>query len=214
MVTTFKSALESALTKTGRSLLSVAKEAGVSYDQLKSLRQGKSRRTNVDDAMRVAKVFGVSLDDFYAGHLTPEKPIISVAGKVGAGAIVSLIDDHAKGDGLYHIQCPPQISPCGIVAVEIEGTSMTPTYQPGDILLYTRTTLGVPSEAIGRICICEDDLGRVWLKAVKIGSEENTFSLLSLNPDAENMHGVQLKWAAPIRLHIPKEFVISAEPTY
>lgn len=134
-------------------------------------------------------------------------PAIAVAGKVGAGAKVDLIDAYTKGDGLYHVACPPQISPHGIVAVEVEGTSMAPTYEPGAVLFYSRETIGIPTEAIGRICVCEDEAGRAWVKQVKVGTEEGTFSLISLNPEAENMHGVRLKWAAPVRLSLPPEFV-------
>lgn len=207
MENTFKNALEHALEKTGRSLRSVAIKAGVSYDQLKSLRQGKSQKTNVDDAMKVARAFGVSLEDFYAGELTPLEPVIAIAGHVGAGARVELSDPHSKGDGIYHIKCPSEMSPRGIVGVEVLGDSMTPIYHPCDILLYSREALGVPSEAIGKVCICEDDEGRAWVKVVRTGSREGTFSLISVNPEADNMHGVRLKWAAPVRMHIPSDLV-------
>ncbi|MDA1326259.1 MAG: phage repressor protein [Proteobacteria bacterium] len=207
MEKTFRDALEHALEKTGKSLRSVAIEAGVSYDQLKSLRQGKSQKTNVDDAMKVARAFRVSLEDFYNGDLTAVTPSITVAGLVGAGARVDLSDPHAKGDGIYHIKCPSEMSPHGVVAVEVSGDSMAPIYQQGDVLIYSRDTLGVPSEAIGKICICEDAGGQAWVKVLRTGSEEGTFSLLSVNPEAENMHGVRLKWAAPVKMHVPNEFI-------
>lgn len=210
MENTFKNALDHALEETGRSLRSVAIKAGVSYDQLKSLRQGKSQKTNVDDAMKVAHAFGVSLEDFYAGVLSSTQPIIAVAGRVGAGARVDLTDTHAKGGGLYHIKCPSEISPHGIVGVEVDGDSMAPIYQPGDVLLYTRDALGVPTDAIGKICVCEDDTGQAWVKVLRSGSQEGTFSLISVNPEAENMHGVRVRWAAPVRLHLPAEFVVNA----
>lgn len=207
MEKTFRDALEHALEKTGKSLRSVAIEAGVSYDQLKSLRQGKSQKTNVDDAMKVARVFGVSLEDFYEGALTSLTPVIAVAGHVGAGARVDLSDPHAKGDGIYHIKCPSEMSPRGVVGVEVSGDSMAPIYQQGDVLIYSRDALGVPSEAIGKICVCEDSEGRAWVKVLRTGSKEGTFSLISVNPEAENLHGVNLKWAAPVRMHVPREFV-------
>ena len=182
-------------------------KADVSYDQLKGLMQGKSKTTNFDDGIKVAAAFGVSVEDFLAGNLLFDRPAVSVAGHVGAGAIVELADAHAKGDGLYHIACPPQVSPHGIVGVEVRGDSMAPIYQPGDVLLYTRDALGVPSEAIGKICICEDEDGRAWVKVVRTGSQEGTFSLISVNPESAHMHGIRLKWAAPVRLHLPAEFV-------
>ncbi|WP_370342928.1 S24 family peptidase [Pararhodobacter marinus] len=207
MATTFRNALENALAVTGRSLRSIAIDAGVSYEQLKNLKQGKSQKTNVDDAMKIAAVFGVNLEQFYRGQFSSDVPLIAVAGRVGAGAQVDLVDAFEKGDGLYHVACPAEISPRGVVAVEVEGDSMTPIYQPGEILFYSRDALGIPTEAIGRICVCEDDAGKAWVKVVRVGREEGTFSLISLNPEAENIHGVRLKWAAPVKFNLPPEYV-------
>lgn len=207
METTFKLALDHALAETGKSLRSIAIAAGVSYEQLKNLKQGKSQTTNVDDARKVAAAFGVSLDDFYAGQLHPSAAMIAVAGRVGAGAEVYLVDAYGKGNGLFHVACPPQLNPHGIVAVEVEGDSMSPAYPPGTILFYSRDALGVPTEAIGRVCVCEDISGRAWVKHIKPGLEEGTFSLISLNPHHDPQHGVQLKWAAPVKFSLPPEFV-------
>lgn len=208
----FKEALEHALKSTGRSLRSVAIAAGVSYDQLKSLMQGKSNTTNVDDGLKVASAFGVSVEDFFSGHFLSSAPTIAVAGRVGAGALVDLVDAFEKGDGLYRVACPPQLKPHGIVAVEVEGDSMAPLFRPGSVLFYSRpTSEGVPTEAIGVPCVCEDVGGKAWLKVVKVGSQEGTFSLLSLNPDADNMHGVRLAWAAPVLLSLRPELVERVE---
>ena len=53
-----------ALKETGLPLSKVALGSGVSYDQLKKLRQRPLASTNVDDARAVANVFGVTLDQF------------------------------------------------------------------------------------------------------------------------------------------------------
>lgn len=207
MEKTFREALENALAVTQQSLLSVANRSGVSYEQLKSLMQGKSRRTNFDDGIKVAAAFGVPVEDFLAGRLTNGNHQIAVAGRVGAGATVDLTDNYAKGDGLYHIACPPQLSPSGIVGVEVTGDSMAPLYHPGDVLLYAREAMGVPSEAINRICVAEDHEGQVWVKQVRTGTAQGLFNLISANPAGNNMLDVQLRWAAPVRLHLPAEFV-------
>jgi phage repressor protein C with HTH and peptisase S24 domain len=207
METTFKAALESAMKISGRSLRSIAIAAGVSYEQLKSLNQGKSQKTNVDDAMKVAAAFNVSLEDFYEGNLGRRRATIAVPGRAGAGAEVHLVDDYAKGDGLFHVECPSQLSPHGIVAVEVEGTGMEPAYAEGDLLFYSRDTMGVPNEAIGRMCVCHDENDRCWIKQVKAGTKPGLFNLLSINPTGANMHDVRLVWAAPVKLHLPREFV-------
>ncbi|MHA7870643.1 MAG: S24 family peptidase [Salipiger thiooxidans] len=204
MTRSFKDALEFALKKTGRSLREVTRAAGVSYEQYKGFMQGKSRSTNVDDAFKVAQAFGVSVEDFFAGDLDTATTI-TIAGTVGAGARVPVFDAYEKGDG-PQVECPPGLSPHGIVAVEIEGDSMEPTFSAGDLLFYTRHTHeGVPVDVIGHRCVVEDETGMGWVKQVKLGSGPGLFNLISLNPTADNMHDIKLKWAARVRLHWPAE---------
>lgn len=184
----------------------VALDAGVSYEQLKNLAQGKSKSTNVDDAVRIANSFGISLEAFLEGRmLSSELPTIAIAGKVGAGAQVPLFDAYEKGDG-PQVECPPGLSPYGIVAVEVEGDSMEPVYSAGDLLFYTRNGHdAVLSDDIGHRCVCEDEDGMGWVKQIKPGDEPGLFHLISLNPGANNIWNVRLKWAARVRLHWPEE---------
>ncbi|MDO6586826.1 S24 family peptidase [Salipiger sp. 1_MG-2023] len=204
MFRTFKEALASALSVTGRSLREVTASADVSYEQFKGFLQGKSRSTNVDDAIKVAHAFGVSMEAFMAGQIS--KPsTIAIAGKVGAGAQVPVFDAYAKGDG-PQVECPPGLSPHGIVAVEVEGDSMEPMYSAGDLLFYTRQTdNGIPSDVIGHRCVVEDEDGMGWVKQVKAGDEPGLFHLISLNPGAQTMWNKRLKWAARVRLAWPSD---------
>ena len=141
----------------------------------------------------------------------PVAPTISIAGAVGAGAKVPVFDVYEKGDG-PQVECPPGLTPHGIVAVEVVGDSMEPIYSAGDLLFYTRATHeGVPEEVIGHRCVCEDESSMGWVKQLKRGSEPGLFNLISLNPGADNMHDVRLKWAARVRLHWPAELVRRVE---
>lgn len=181
----------------------MAEMMGISVGLYNGLEQGK-RRMNADYIESASCIFRISPRDL----IDDEPEIVAVPGQAGAGAEVFLCDDHAKGDGLYHVACPPQLSPHGIVAVEVKGDSMEPTYSEGDLLFYSRETAdGVPTEAIGKKVIAETTDGRIWVKQLKLGSEPGLFHLLSLNPAGLNMHDVAVKWAAPVRLHLPKEFV-------
>ncbi|WP_411839225.1 S24 family peptidase [Paracoccus sp. ME4] len=212
MEMTFKIALEHALTVTGRSLRNVAMEAGVSYEQLKNLKQGKAQRTNVDDAMKVAAAFGVTLDDLYAGKLGGVLPVIAVLGRVGAGALVPLIDTDEATGGMFRVGAPSQLlrrAPASqFAAVEVEGDSMAPQYQPGDILFYSRATHeGILDEDIGRPCVVECQDGNAWLKQVKRGDEPGLFHLISLNPTGDNMHNRRIKWASRVILALPEDMV-------
>ncbi|WIY27593.1 S24 family peptidase [Parasedimentitalea psychrophila] len=208
MQQTFRDAFLTAIKNSSKSMRQVALDAGVSYEQLKNLAQGKSKSTNVDDAVRIAASFGTNLEGFLEGQMTPTKrPTIAIAGRVGAGALVPVFDAYEKGDG-PQIECPPGLSPHGIVAVEIEGDSMEPVYSAGDLLLYTRNGHdAVLFDDIGHRCVCEDENGMGWVKQIKPGEEPGLFHLISLNPSASNMWNVRLKWAAKVRLHWPAELI-------
>lgn len=208
MMVTFREALDTAISRTGRTPAEIARRAGITYDKLRNLRQGKSRTTNVDDAMRVAAAFGVSLEDFYNGNLSNIDLRIAVAGRVGAGASVELVDAYAKGEGLYHVACPPQISPTGVVAVEVVGDSMEPVYSEGDVLFYTRNSHeGLPAEDVGKKCIVADMDGRVWVKQVQRGTAAGLFNLVSINPGAQTVWDVAIQWAARVRFHMPADLI-------
>lgn len=208
MKRTFRNAFIAALADTRVSIRQVADASGVSYEQLKKLNQGKSESTNVEDAQKIALYFNRTLDEFLSA--TSNQPnSIAVAGYVGAGAVVPLEDAYVKGDGLYLVECPPQVSPHGVVAVEVQGDSMEPAYSQGDVLFYSRETIGIPTSAIGLRCVCEDINGHGWVKIVKRreGQPEGLFDLHSINADAAPMYDVRLVWAAPIKMHLQAQFV-------
>lgn len=200
----FSEALKTAMSLRGLSLRRVSDISGVSYEQLKKLSQGKTKSTNVDDAQKLAVALGFSLDKFMSGDFSGRESI-AIAGRVGAGAAVPVFDTYEKGDG-PQVEVPPGLNKNGVVAVEIMGDSMEPIYSAGDLLFYTRETHeGVPDDAIGHRCVCEDADGMGWVKQVKRGSEPGLFNLISLNPGADNMHDIRLKWAAKVKLHWPSE---------
>lgn len=202
---TFRDAIIVATDSMGVSLRKLADRSGVSYEQLKKLKQGKSQSTNVDDAMKVAQALGLTFDQLISGDYS-EHSTVAIAGKVGAGAQVPVFDAYEKGDG-PQVEAPPQISASGVVAVEIEGDSMEPVYSAGDLLFYSRVAPdAVPTEAINHRCVCEDENSMGWVKQVKRGTEPGMFHLISLNPGAETMWDVRLKWAAPVKFYLPAEF--------
>lgn len=207
---TFAEAMKLAAKRQKRSLRSIATETGVSYDIMKNLSQGKSEKPNFAAAQKIADALGVSVDGLLDGHVEDiSTPSIAVAGRVGAGAKVPLEDAYEKGDGLYHVACPPQISPRGVVAVEVEGDSMSPAYEAGDVLFYSRDVEGVPSEAVGRKCVVCDDSGDVWVKQVRRreGQPEGLFDLVSINTGTDPRYDVRLKWASPVRMYLPVDLV-------
>ena len=180
----------------------LAEKSGVSRPYIATIESGK-KFPSVEVLNTLAQTFNVRIGDLF-----DDVKHIAIAGKVGAGAKVPLVDAYAKGDGLYRVACPSELqrdSP--IVGVEIDGDSMVPVYQDGDILFYSRDTIGVPTEAMGAICVCEDENDDAWVKHIKPGTAPDKFHLISLNPFVDNMLDVKIKWAAPGKLPGPKALV-------
>ncbi|WP_235865278.1 S24 family peptidase [Alloyangia mangrovi] len=163
------------------------------------------RAISAEELLHISEITG-----FEVPGEDPATNTISIAGKVGAGAQVPVFDAYTKGDG-PQVECPPGLSPHGVVAVEVVGDSMEPVYSAGDLLFYTRETHdGVPEEVVGHRCVVEDVAGMGWVKQVKAGDEPGLFHLISLNPGANTMWNVRLKWAARVRLHWPAELAKKA----
>ena len=112
-MTTFRVALISHLNRTGVSLRKVADGSGVSYEQLKKLKQVEDRTTNVEDAMRVARFFGMTVEEFILGkkstspleivqilsRLSPQsREVLSNAAKAQLDAEASAPGKSGKGD--------------------------------------------------------------------------------------------------------------------
>ena len=64
----FRESLLEKLVETGTSLRQVAEGTGVSYEQLKKLKQVETRKMNVDDAIKVARYFDLTLEELIAGQ--------------------------------------------------------------------------------------------------------------------------------------------------
>ncbi|OLS53778.1 XRE family transcriptional regulator [Rhodovulum sulfidophilum] len=181
----------------------VALAAGMGPTGVRDIISRKTKNPTYANLLKIADVLGVDVQEITGG--AHERPTIAIAGKVGAGARVPVFDVYEKGDG-PQVECPPGLSPHNIVAVEIEGDSMESVYSAGDLLFYTRWSAeGVPSEAIGKRCVCECEDGFGWVKLIRQGREPGLFDLHSFNDQTPPMYGVKLKWAAPIKLHWPAE---------
>lgn len=70
---TFREAFIEYRARSGWSIKHVAEIAEVSDEQLKKLHQGATRSTNVDDAVKVAHAFGVTLDEFLGDDFAADR---------------------------------------------------------------------------------------------------------------------------------------------
>jgi transcriptional regulator with XRE-family HTH domain len=207
----FSEWVSNALARSGLSQAALAEKLGAQLrapmdrSKINKLVLGK-RGLSAEEMIAISEICGVDLPT-----MQKQLPPVAVVGRVGAGARVPLIDAFEKGDGLYQVVRPPQLPGRGIVAVEVEGDSMAPMYQPGHLLFFTRHSHEtVLEDDIGKPCVVEDACGMAWVKMLKRGSEAGLWNLISLNPSAESVWDVDVKWAAKVVFALPAEFAEKA----
>lgn len=207
----FVKGLQVAMEAKGWKAAPLATAAGLGISAVRDLFRAKAASPKVSTAEALARTLNMTIDqviDAGRGAMPSGAAPVAVAGRVGAGAKVPLVDTFEKGDGLYHIARPPQLPAHGVVAVEVEGDSMAPMYQPGHVLFFSRQAPdAVLDEDVGLPCVIEDADGMAWVKMLKRGSAPGLWHLISLNPDAESVWDVPVKWAARVRLALPAELV-------
>jgi phage repressor protein C with HTH and peptisase S24 domain len=207
----FVKGLQVAMAAKGWKAAPLATASGLGISAVRDLFRAKAASPKVSTAEALAKTLGMTIDeviDAGRGRSIAKPHPVAVVGRVGAGAKVPLADAYEKGDGLYHVARPPQIPANGVAAVEVEGDSMAPMYQPGHVLFFRRhADDAVLEDDIGKPCIIEDAEGMAWVKLLKRGSEPGRWNLVSLNPAAESVWDAQVKWAARVLLALPAELV-------
>jgi hypothetical protein len=120
---------------------------------------------------------------------------VRVVGRIGAGAEILPEIEQIPPEGLYEIEVPFPI-PENSIAFEVEGDSMWPRYDPGDIILCWREGTDA-DEVIGWEAAVRTADGKRYLKRIRRGAVEGTFDLESHN--AAPIRGVLLEWAAQIQ---------------
>lgn len=147
-----------------------------------------------DVAEKYARALRVSASWLMMAEGRPGRPDhVPVMGKIGAGAEISPEFEQVPPEGLYEVQTDIAL-PEGMIAFEVEGESMLPRYDPGDIVICARQ--GVPPEQLpagAEAAVITDD-GRRYLKRVR--RSEGVYVLESHNALPISCAG--LKWASEV----------------
>lgn len=157
------------------------------------------RKPSRKAAEKYAKAYGVRWEWLLTGSGSPTaNNRVSVVGKVGAGGSILTDLEQIPPDGLYEIETPIEI-PDDSIAFEVDGTSMFPRYDPGDVVICRREGMDI-SEVIGWEGAIRTSDGQRYLKRVVQGSAPKTFDLESYN--APVIRGVGIEWASRVAVVI------------
>jgi repressor LexA len=134
---------------------------------------------------------------------------VAVMGRVGAGSIIDPELEQIPPDGLYNVTLPFPV-PADMIGFVIDGDSMYPKYEPGDVIVvYKEQLLDVPAY-IGQLAVILTEDGRRYLKKLFSGTRPGLYRLESFN--AAPIHDVSVSWVGQIYAVLPAIQAFRPEP--
>lgn len=124
-----------------------------------------------------------------------EENLVPVMGYVGAGGEIHVDGEQPPPDGFDQVELPFTM-PEPLIAFEIKGDSMYPSYDPGDIIVCFRHQRQLNEWFLGRTAIVRVSSGERYLKRITLGSRPGTFTLQSWNADP--IEDVMIEWVGEI----------------
>jgi hypothetical protein len=121
--------------------------------------------------------------------------LVRVVGRIGAGAEIQPEFKHISPESLYEIEVPFPVS-ADAIAFQVEGDSMWPRYDPGDMIICWPQRTNA-EDVIGWEAAVRAADGKRYLKRIQRGAASGTFDLESHN--AAPIRGVRIEWAAEIK---------------
>ena len=120
--------------------------------------------------------------------------MIQVMGLIGAGAEILMDVEQIGPDGLEEVELSIAVPPASL-AFRVQGQSMWPRYDAGDIVICGREGTDIKEIVNWEAAVRTTD-GRRFLKRIRAGSKKGLFDLESHN--AEPLRDVPLEWASEI----------------
>ena len=148
-----------------------------------------------DVVRKYARAFAVDFVWLLTGGGSPKRRnVASVVGRIGAGAEILPEFEQIPPEGLFEIEAPFTL-PEEAVAFEVEGESMWPRYDPGDVVICWREGANV-EDMLGWEAAVRTEDGRRFLKRILRGSGPGAYDLESHN--SQTIRNVKIVWAAGI----------------
>lgn len=187
---TWRTRIARLIAEQGKTMKSLSLEARMSPSTIHTWLK-KDQSPTVDNLIAVAKCLGVSVEYLLTGD-HPHRVQIPIVGIVSAGEGWTL---HAEPNG-DHVDF--DLDGGDVISIEVRGSSMSPVYRNGDMLICSRRGGRFGDNLIGRDCVVMTADGAGYVKILQRGSRQGLYNLRSYNPAYEDISDVQLRWIAPV----------------
>lgn len=134
---------------------------------------------------------------------------VTIVGRVGHGAAIEPPVSPKGASGLYEVSVPFPV-PDGLVGLVVDGDSMLPKYEDGDVIIVSREQQREPIEYAGQLVAVQTKGGKQYLRKIFAGSGPGLFRLESFN--AASIHDAPVSWIGQFRSMVPSHQVIEIEP--
>jgi repressor LexA len=125
---------------------------------------------------------------------------VGVMGRVGAGSVIEPELEQIPPDGLYSVSLPFPV-PSEMIGFVIEGDSMYPKYESGDVIVVYKDQRHAPTSYLGQLVVIMTEDGRRYLKKIYSGTQPGLYRLESFN--AAPIHDVSVTWIGEIYASLP-----------
>jgi hypothetical protein len=162
----------------------LSRRAGLGATALRDIIDFDRGDMKASTLVKIADVLDVPVDELV------KEPVFLV-GKIGAGGAI-LFEENPEPEEVPR----PPAARGSLVALQVQGDSMLPRYDEGDIIYIKREHEGVLPQYIGFHCAVHLADGGTFLKILEAGTEPGRYTLRSHN--AADMRNVEVVWAAPV----------------
>lgn len=188
-----------------KSAVKAAEELGVAratYNAHERAEEPGGRDFSPEEAERYARRYKVSDYWLLTGKgkpkpdpvTEPQQNTVRVMGRIGAGAEILPDAEQVPHEGLFEISVPFPV-PETAIALEVQGNSMWPRYDDGDVVICWREGSNV-RDIIGWEAAVRTADGKRYLKRILKGRTTKLFDLESIN--APTIRDVRLEWASEV----------------
>lgn len=170
----------------GLDMRTLSRKAGLNPGYISEM-YAKPSTPTVDAFLKIAQAAGVSPTWLLTGE--EDSPVeIPLAGTIGGETWTPLDKKRVT----------PQLRDFDLIAFNVEGNGMAPSYRAGDLLICQRHAGRSISNLIGQDYVVQTVGGERYLKILKRGARAGTYDLRSFHASEPDIEAVALEWAAPV----------------